>query len=331
MSQYEKKIKQLDGEKIIITGADGFVGSHLVEKLVSLGADVTVLVRRNSFGTFRHLDYVKNKINVIWADTQDLAKMNEVCKKMNIVYHLAAQSHVGYSLFNPYETVVNDIISTLNILEAARKNNVKRIVHAGSSEIYGKPIKVPIDEKHPLSPRSPYAAAKASAENLLESYYHTYNLPIVMSRFFNIFGPRQGLDQAIPKFILQALNNKNITIYGNGKQTRDYTFVDDAVNAYCLLGVAKGIEGKIFNFGSQKEITIKELANSILKITKSKSKLKFDHNLRSGETPRLLSNSNKSKNQLKWSPNTSLETGLEKTVDYFKSRKNLISNLPFMT
>jgi nucleoside-diphosphate-sugar epimerase len=288
------------------------------------------LLRRDSGGLFKNLNRIKNKIIIKWGDTQDLSLLNEVMEDIDIVFHLAAQSHVGYSLYNPYETITNDIMSTLNILEATRKYNVKRIVHAGSSEIYGKPIYVPIDEKHPLHPRSPYAAAKASAEYLLESYFYTYGLPIVMSRFFNIYGPRQGLDQVIPKFILQILNNKNITLYGDGTQTRDYTYVLDAVEAYALLGLTKNIEGKVINFGSGKETQIKNLAKLIIKLCNTNGKLTFSKKLRSGETPRLLCNPSLAKKILRWSAKTDLETGLLKTIEYYKERKHLVENLPFM-
>ena len=241
-----------NGMNILVTGADGFVASHLCEYLLNKNAKVTALIKRNSGGTFKNINGIKDKVSIKWGDTQDLSLMMEATKEQDIVYHLAAQSHVGHSIYNPYETVVNDVMSTLNILEAGRKNDIKKIIHAGSSEIYGDPKYVPIDEKHPLQPRSPYAAAKAAAENLLESYYHTYGLPVVESRFFNIYGPNQGLDQAIPKFILQCLNERKITIYGDGMQTRDYTFVEDAVHAYGLLGIKKGLEGKVINFGAGK-------------------------------------------------------------------------------
>ena len=323
-------MKKFESLNVLVTGADGFVASHLCEYLQKNEANVTALLRRNSGGVFKNLNHVKEKIKIKWGDTQDLSLMNEVVKNQDIIYHLSAQSHVGHSIYNPYETVVNDVISTLNVLESARKNNVKRIIHAGSSEIYGTPKYVPIDEKHPLQPRSPYAAAKASSENLLESYYHTYGLPIVKSRFFNIYGPRQGLDQVIPKFILQSLNNKNITIYGDGTQTRDYTYVDDAVIAYGLLGIKKGLEGKTINFGTGKEIRIKELANIIIKLTKSKSKLHFSHKLRTGETPRLLSDSKLAEKTLGWKSKTDISLGLEKTIEYFKGKEQLVNNLPYM-
>ena len=319
-----------NGMNILVTGADGFVASHLCEYLLNKNAKVTALIKRNSGGIFKNINGIKDKISIKWGDTQDLSLMMEATKEQDIVYHLAAQSHVGHSIYNPYETVVNDVMSTLNILEAGRKNDIKKIIHAGSSEIYGDPKYVPIDENHPLQPRSPYAAAKAAAENLLESYYHTYGLPVVESRFFNIYGPNQGLDQAIPKFILQCLNERKITIYGDGMQTRDYTFVEDAVHAYGLLGMKKGLEGKVINFGAGKEITIKELAELIIKLTKSKSKLDFSKKLRTGETPRLLCDPKFAKNELGWSAKTDIVTGLEKTVEYFRGKEHLVSNLPYM-
>ena len=152
-----------------------------------------------------------------------------------------------------------------------------------------------------------------------------------MSRFFNIYGPRQGLDQAIPKFILQALNNRKITIYGDGNQTRDYTYVSDAVYAYSLLGLIPKIEGKVMNFGSQNEIKIKTLAKLILRLTNSNSILSFDQNLRSGETPRLLCNSKLAYKILKGKPKMDIETGITKTIESYRQRKQLVANLPFMT
>ncbi len=322
--------EKLTGKRIIVTGADGFVGSHLCEFLVSQGADVTALIRRNSAGTFKNIDSFKKKINIKWGDARDFSIVSETCKNQDIIFHLAAQSHVGYSIHNPYETVLDNTISLMNILEATRKYDISRLIHAGSSEIFGNPSKVPINEKSELNPRSPYAAAKAGADHLLKAYYYSYNLPIVNSRFFNIFGPRQGLDQVIPKFILQALNNKNLTVYGKGNQTRDYTFVKDAVHAYSLLAIKPKIEGMTINFGTGKEIKIKELAKLILKLTKSKSKLIFDNKLREGETPRLLCDPSQAYKLLKWKPTKTLEKGITETIEYFQNKKELVSNLPYM-
>ena len=149
------KNETMKGINVLVTGADGFVASHLCELLIKRNANVIGLIKRNSAGTFRNIDHVKNQMKIVWGDTQDLSLLTNITKNNDIIFHLAAQSHVGHSIYNPYETIINDVLSTLNILEASRKNNIKRIVHAGSSEIYGDPIYVPIDEKHPLNPRSP--------------------------------------------------------------------------------------------------------------------------------------------------------------------------------
>ncbi len=326
----DNSLNNFEGLNVLVTGADGFVSSHLCEALIKNNANVTALLKRNSSGIFKNIDQFKEKLIVRWGDTQDLSLLHDMTKETDLIYHLAAQSHVGHSLYNPYETVFNDIISTLNILEVSRKNDVKRVVHAGSSEIYGDPKSVPIDETHPLQPRSPYAAAKAASENLLESYHHSYKLPVVMSRFFNIYGPRQGLDQVIPKFILQALNDHDITIYGDGTQTRDYTFVSDVVDAYMLLGTTEKIEHKVMNFSSDKELMIKDLAEIIIDLTKSNSKLEFDNQLRTGETPRLLGNSHLARELLGWKTNVSIEEGLKQTIEFFQERKDLVDNLKFM-
>ena len=314
MNDDSEIMDKISGKKFLVTGADGFVASHLIEKLVELGGDVMGLLRRDSFGTFKNINQLKDKIQIKWGDTQDLSLVSDITKGVDVIYHLAAQSHVGYSIYNPYETVINDIVSTLNILEASRKSDITRLIHAGSSEIYGLPQYTPIDENHPLQPRSPYAAAKASSENLLQSYYDTYNVPVVFSRFFNVFGPRQGLDQVIPKFILQAMNNQDITVYGDGNQSRDYTYVSDSVNAYCLLSIRKNLEGEKINFGSGSEIKMKDLAEIILNLTNSNSKIIFDGKLRSAETPRLLCNREKAKKLVDWEPKIPFEEGIKNTI-----------------
>jgi len=316
---------------VIITGADGFIASHVCEFLISEGAKVVGLVRRSSSGTLKNIEHISNKMKIVWGDTVDPSTINQVTQGVEIIYHLAALSHVGYSIKNPYETFFNNTISTLNVLEAARKNDVSRIIHAGSSEQYGNPTSLPINEDAPLLPRSPYAASKTASDRLIYSYFTTYGLPVVMSRFFNIYGPRQGIEKAIPKFILQVLNKVSPTVYGNGKQTRDFTYVTDAVKAYSLLGVTRKIEGKILNIGYGKEITILELAKLIIYLLGTKLKPKFKGTLRSGETPRLLCDNSKTKKLLKWQPEVDLSSGLKKTIEYYKGKKKLYSYLKILT
>ena len=316
-------------KKVVVTGADGFIASHLCDYLVSEGATVVGLVRRNSSGIFKNISHLATKIKVVWGDALDISILTELTKDTDILYHLAAQSHVGYSIVNPFETFYNNSIATLNVLEAARKNNISRLIHAGSSEEYGHPLKLPITEDHPLLPRSPYAASKAASDRLAYSYFTSYGLPVVMARFFNIYGPQQGIEKVIPKFILQVLNNVSPTVYGKGRQTRDFTYVTDAVKAYSMLGIAKKIEGKVLNIGYGKEITILELAQKIITLLASKIKPSFRDNLRTGETPRLLCDNTQTKKLLGWKPQIGLESGLKNTIKYYKTKKELYRYLSF--
>ena len=238
---------ELKGCKVLVTGADGFIPSFVCDRLVELGANVTALVRRNSSNVIKSIPHLVDKIKIRWGDITDLSLLVSETRDTEIIYHLGAQSHVQYSLHNPVETYQTNTIGTMNVLEAARINDVKRIVHAGSAEVYGKPGTVPIEENHPLEPRSPYAAGKVASDRLMFAYYCTYDLPVVMSRFFGIYGPRQSIEKAIPKFILQIHNNKVPCVYGDGKQSRDYMFVTDAADAYTRLGLADNVVGQALN------------------------------------------------------------------------------------
>ena len=208
-------LEKFKGCDVLVTGADGFIPSYVCDRLVELGTNVTALVRRNSSNEIKSISHLKNKLKIRWGDITDLSLLILETKNTDIIYHLGAQSHVQYSLHNPLETYQTNTIGTINVLEAGRINDVKRIIHAGSAEVYGKPEKVPITEDHPLVPRSPYAAGKVAADRLMFSYYCAYNLPVVMPRFFGIYGPRQSIEKAIPKFILNIQNNIPPVIYGD--------------------------------------------------------------------------------------------------------------------
>lgn len=324
-------MSSIKGKKVLVTGADGFIASFVCEYLISEGARVVGLVRRNSSGLLKNIMSSSKKMKIVWGDTLDASIVDEVTKNADIIYHLSALSHVGYSIKNPYEAFYNNAISALNVLEGARKNDVKRFIHAGSSEQYGYPLTIPITEEHPLLPRSPYAASKVAADRLVYSYYISYGIPVVMARFFNIYGPRQGIEKVIPKFILQALNNVSPSVYGNGKQTRDFTYVTDVAKAYSLLGVTQKIEGKILNIGYGEEITILELAKLIISLLGSKVKPRLKGKLKTGETPRLLCDNSKTKKLLKWEPRVDLSSGLKKTIEYYKRKKKLYPFLKFLT
>lgn len=270
-------------KKVLITGADGFVGSHLTEKLIDLGANVTIIVRGTSnHGTssyhFKNLSssYVKKCKKIICCDissTDIIRHIIEVNPK--IIFHLAANAYVPYSFEHPLEVNEANVVGTLNVLEATRQiKSIERIICTSSSEVYGTALTKKINENHPLNPTSPYAASKAAADRYCFSYIQTYDLPIVIIRPFNTYGPRHTYD-VIPKFIKMAINNQNITIHGDGRQSRDLTYVSDAVEAFLLVAEKKKCLKKIINFGTGKDYTINFLAKQIKKISKSKSSITY--------------------------------------------------------
>tara|TARA_B110000014_G_C20126596_1_gene600837 strand:- start:4086 stop:5066 length:981 start_codon:yes stop_codon:yes gene_type:complete len=313
----------LKGCKVLVTGADGFIPSFVCDRLVELGANVTALVRRNSSSVIKSIPHLVDKLKIRWGDITDLSLLISETKDTEIIYHLGAQSHVQYSLHNPVETYQTNTIGTMNVLEAARINDVKRIVHAGSAEVYGKPETVPIEENHPLEPRSPYAAGKVASDRLMFAYYCTYDLPVVMSRFFGIYGPRQSIEKAIPKFILQIHNNEVPCVYGDGKQSRDYMFVTDAADAYTRLGLADNVVGQAMNIGTGIETDIATLARLIIKIMGAKMEPNFTGKISPGEAGRLVCNPSKGMKTLDWKPTVSLEDGLKNTVDYYLKNAHL--------
>ena len=270
-------------KKVLITGADGFIGSHLTEKLIDFGAYVTIIVRGTSnHGTnsyhFKNLsiDYVKKCKKIICCDISSTDIIRHTIKdNPQIIFHLAASAYVPYSFEHPLEVNDANVVGTLNILEAARQiKGVKRIICTSSSEVYGTALTKKINEDHPLNPTSPYAASKAAADRYCFSYIRTYNLPIVIIRPFNTYGPRHTYD-VIPKFIKMAINNDNITIHGDGKQSRDLTYISDAVKAFLLVAEKKQCLKKVINFGTGKDYTINFLAKEIKKISQSKSKIVY--------------------------------------------------------
>jgi len=318
---------KFSGSNVLVTGADGFIPSFVCDRLVELGANVNALVRRNSSNVIKSIPHLKNHVKIRWGDISDLSLLIQETKDVDIIYHLGAQSHVQYSLYNPLETYVSNTVGTINILEAARINDVKKIVHAGSAEVYGKPSKVPITEDNELVPRSPYAAGKVASDRLMFSYYCTYNMPVVMSRFFGIYGPRQSIEKAIPKFILKILNNEPPIVYGDGKQSRDYMYVTDAADAYAKLGVADNVNGQVINIGTGIELTIADLAQKIIELMDSDLKPVFSGKINPGEAGRLFTDPTNCMQKLDWSPKIGLEEGLKNTIDYFIKNKELYKDL----
>ena len=322
-------LEEFNDLNVLVTGADGFIPSFVCDRLVELGANVTALIRRNSSNEIKSIPHLIDKLKIRWGDITDLSLLLEETKEIDVIYHLGAMSHVQYSLYNPVETYQTNTLGTMNVLEASRINNVKRVVHAGSAEVYGKPETVPIEENHPLEPRSPYAAGKVASDRLMFAYYCTYGLPVVMSRFFGIYGPRQSIEKAIPKFILQIHNKKSPCVYGDGKQSRDYMFVTDAADAYTRLGLADNVVGQAMNIGTGIETDIATLARLIIKIMGAKMEPNFTGKISPGEAGRLVCNPSKGMKTLDWKPTVSLEDGLKSTIDYYLKNAHLYNYSKF--
>ena len=311
-------------KKVLLTGADGFVGSHLAEKLLDLGAKLTIVVRATSNnGTsaynFQNLNhgYISKCKKIICCDISSTDIIRHIVKdKPNIIFHLAANAYVPYSFEHPLEVNEANVIGTLNILEAARQlKNLERVICTSSSEVYGTALKKKIDENHPLNPTSPYAASKAAADRYCYSYIQTYNLPITIIRPFNTYGPRHTYD-VIPKFIKMALFNKDITIHGDGNQSRDLTYVSDAVSAFLIIAKNKKCFQKVVNFGTGKDYKIKYLANKIKILSNSKSNIIYIPE-RKAEVQRLTCDAKFCKS-LGWKHKIDIIKGLELNIQWAK-------------
>jgi dTDP-glucose 4,6-dehydratase len=315
-------MKHWKNKKVLVTGADGFMGSHLTERLVHAGAQVSVLVRGSSVsGTYKyelknisHLRKDLHKIlavNISSKDSVDLVKK----LKSDVIFHLAADAYVPYSFDHPHEVMATNLHGTLHMMEAAMKiNNLERIVCTSSSEIYGTAQTPSISESHALNPTSPYAASKVAADRFAYSYFTTYKLPVSIIRPFNTYGPRHTYD-VIPKFIDLAVNNKPLTIYGEGKQSRDFTYVDDMVNAFLIMGEHKKAIGEAVNFGTGKDISINETAKIIIRQSKSKSEITHIKQ-RLAEVHKLRCNPAKAFKLFGWKANVTPEVGIKKNIEW---------------
>ncbi|MEL1136330.1 SDR family NAD(P)-dependent oxidoreductase [Desulfitobacterium sp. THU1] len=307
------------GKKVLVTGAGGFIGSHLTEALVQAGADVRVFIRYNSRDGRGNLDDLKSsvldQIEIITGDLRDADVIDRAVKGNEVVFHLAALVGIPYSYKNPREVVETNVLGTFNILIAGRDHEVSRVVSTSTSEVYGSAQYVPIDEQHPLQGQSPYSASKIGADKLAESFYASYNLPVVTIRPFNCYGPRQSARAIIPTLITQALVSQVIKL-GNLDAKRDFTFVSDTVAGFMAAATATEAVGKVINVGSGQEISIGELAEIILKTTSSTAQLVIDEERvrpSKSEVNRLLADNRLAKDVLGWEPHVSLEEGIGRT------------------
>ncbi len=310
-------------KKVLVTGADGFIASHLTEKLINLNAKVCVVIRGTSINgthknTFKNIEkkYISKINKIISCDISSPDVINHIINfKPDYIFHLAASAYVPYSFDHPIEVNQANVLGTLNVLEATRQlKKIKKVICTSSSEVYGTALTKSISEKHPLNPTSPYAASKVAADRYCFSYIKTYNLPITIIRPFNTYGPRHTYD-VVPKFIKMALNNEPITIHGDGNQSRDLTYVSDAVDAFLKVGMSKKTLKKVVNFGTGKHQKIIFLAKKIKQLSKSKSKIIFIP-ARKAEVERLTCDASLCKKLTGWTPKVDIITGLKKNIEW---------------
>jgi NAD dependent epimerase/dehydratase len=319
--------------KVLVTGADGFIGSHLTESLLAEGYDVRALSQYNSFNYWGWLEDIQQTANleIVCGDVRDPAYCREICKGIDVIFHLAALIAIPYSYIAPKSFIDTNIKGTLNICQAAKDCNIKRILVTSTSEVYGTAQYVPIDEKHPLQPQSPYSASKIGADAIAMSFYYAYQLPVTIVRPFNTYGPRQSARAVIPTIITQiASGNKEIKI-GDTTPTRDFNYVKDICNGFILLAKCDKAIGETVNIGSNDEISIKELFALIKDIMHSDANLIVDEQrLRPehSEVFRLRCDNTKIKELTGYEPQYTLREGLEKTVEWFSDPRNLAKYKP---
>ena len=309
--------------KILVSGAGGFIGSHLTEYLIEQGHKVRAFVRYNScnfWGWLEKSKYIDN-IEIYSGDIRDYDSVYESIKGIDYVFHLAALIGIPYSYHSPLAYIKTNIEGTYNILQAARELKIKRVVHISTSEVYGTAQYVPIDEKHPINPQSPYAASKASADYLAKSFYLSFDLPVTIVRPFNTFGPRQSARAVIPTIISQALSGKKEIELGNLNSSRDFSYVLDTVEGIYKIGLHPDTLGEVVNIGTGKDISVRDLVTLISKLTKVDLKVRVDSKRirpEKSEVQRLICDYSKANNLTGWKPCYTLEEGLEKTIAWFK-------------
>ena len=312
--------------KVLVTGAGGFIGSHLTEELVRQGEEVRALVRYNSRderGLLEDLPReIQNQFEVVTGDLKDPDGVKKVVKGCVKVFHLGALIAIPYSYVHPFDFIQTNVVGTAHLLNAClEQGSIERIVHTSTSEVYGTARYVPIDERHPLQAQSPYAASKIAADKLVESYYLSFGLPVVTLRPFNTFGPRQSLRAIIPTILSQAHGDKKIRL-GNTKPRRDFLFVKDTVRGFIAIGKCDAAVGKVVNVGTGVDISIGELVLKILGLMGKKREVKVEAQRirpKKSEVMQLLSDTRLAKRLFRWKPKYSLENGLKETIRWYQA------------
>ena len=311
-----------NGRRALVTGAGGFIGSTLTEHLVREGADVRCFVRYTSRGDLGFLDDVapeiREAVEIYTGDLVNPEAVQQAAAGCDAILHLGALIPIPYSYRHPREYVSVNVEGTLNVLEAARRHSVARIVQVSSSEVYGTAQITPIPESHPLNPQSPYAATKVAADQLALTYWMSFETPVVVARPFNTYGPRQSARAVIPTIISQALTRDRIEL-GSLDPTRDFQFVEDTAAALAVCAEVEGIEGEVFNFGTGQEHVVRDVVAKVLELTgKDLPVVATDERRRppGSEVERLLADASKARRMLPWEPRTPFDVGLERTIEW---------------
>lgn len=311
----------------LVTGADGFIGSHLVDQLLARGVKVRALSQYNSFNNWGWLEGNDNEnLEVVCGDVRDSAFCREIVKDVDTVFHLAALIAIPYSYMAPESYVDTNVTGTLNMCQAVKEAHTGRLIVTSTSEVYGTAQYVPIDEKHPRQPQSPYSATKIGADAIAKSYYNAFGLPVVIARPFNTYGPRQSARAIIPTIITQIANGAKEIKVGDLRPTRDFNFVEDTCRGFIALATAEGVEGEEINIATGTEVTMQQTLETIAELMHSDVKYVVDpQRLRpaKSEVFRLCGDNTKIKQLTDWKPQVSLREGLQQTIDWFTDPSNL--------
>jgi NAD dependent epimerase/dehydratase len=316
----------LTNKRVLVTGADGFIGSHLVESLLNEGCDIKAFVFYNSFNSLGWIDAIPNEklkhIEIFTGDIRDPNGVRTAVKDVEVVLHLAALIAIPFSYHSPDMYVDTNIKGTLNILQACRDYNIEKVIVTSTSEVYGTSQYVPMDEKHPLQGQSPYSATKIGADVIADSFYRSFDLPVVIARPFNTYGPRQSARAVIPTIITQLLNGNENILLGSLHPTRDFTFVSDIVEAFIKIAECDETIGKTFNIGSGFEISIGELTKRIAKLINKDNDIILDEKRirpQKSEVQRLWADSTLAQKTFGWRPKVSIEEGLQCTIEWISA------------
>ena len=319
-------MKRLESYKrVFVTGANGFVGSNLCEHLLLRNCEVTAFVKKSTTSEPTNIVRLRKRLRIYYGDLRDLRTLYDATKDTDLIFHLGAQSHVPDSVRDPAGTFQVNTVGTLNCLEAARINDVNLFVNAGSDKIYGDPLYLPIDEKHPPRPRSPYDASKAAGEAVCMAYHKTYGLKICLPRFSNIYGPRQDRRKLVPDLTSHLLRGESPIIRSDGTPIRDYCFIDDAVKAYIGIAEEPKAVGEVINFGTGVGTSVLNLCELLINVSKVRVKPTVLGQPTPGEIREQYLNISKAKEILHWSPKMQLADGLSITWEWYKSQPGFLA------